>query len=722
MAREWFRRILGRRRKVKEFIGAVPKEDEVTTQQKNMAVTADNPIQRPEDDALGRAKPAASFAKQLLALDTANGVVVGVLGPWGSGKTSFVNLAKEELVKSGAATLEFNPWMFSGAEQLVESFFVEISAQLKVRRDLGDVGKSLEEYGEAFSGLEWLPFIGPWIERGKSAATMVGKILERKKQGIAGRREKVEKALAAIQKPIIVSLDDIDRLTTSEIRDIFKLVRLTANFPNMIYIVAFDRGRVEQALGEQGIPGRDYLEKILQIAVDLPALPANVLNSQVSKALDSALGSLGNSPRFDQSLLPDAYMEVIRPLLRNMRDVRRYAAAVHGTAKELGDQIATVDLLCLEAVRVFLPDVFQRLHQSVEALTRTSSLMSSERSEPDLKEKINGLITASGEHSGVIEAMIQRLFPAAQRHVGGSHYGNEWQGQWIRERRVAHAEVLRYYLEKVIGEGLHAFTRAEEAWSRMTNGSDLNTFLRSMPREQLEDTISSLEAYEKEFRLEHAVPSVPVLLNILLEIPGRQRGMFDLGPHLVIGRVVFRLMRALENPLVVEKAAKEIIPSISSLSSKWDFILQLGHHDGAGHKLISEEAAKVLEGEWRNEVRLAKPEALLEEKQLLKVLFNAKRYTEPNEPPLKIDDSTEIAFALLKSSFSEVRTQSMGSRAVHRSPRLAWKTLTEVYGDESVLVERMKAVLIARPEGNDTLLQLAEKYIGGWRPKEFGEE
>lgn len=62
-----------------------------------LRITADNPITRLEEDALGRAKPALSFAKQLLTLDSNKGVVVGVLGPWGSGKTSFVNLSQSFL-------------------------------------------------------------------------------------------------------------------------------------------------------------------------------------------------------------------------------------------------------------------------------------------------------------------------------------------------------------------------------------------------------------------------------------------------------------------------------------------------------------------------------------------------------------------------------------------------------------------------------------------------
>jgi predicted KAP-like P-loop ATPase len=192
---------------------------------------ADNPIRKAEDDVLGRTKVARSFAEQTLALDATEGVVVGVLGPWGSGKTSFINLAREHLERAGVDVLDFNPWMFSGAEQLVAAFFVELSAQLKVRPALADVGKDLEDYGEAFSGMGWLPLVGPWIERGRAATNILAKVLQHRKEGIGGRRAKVKKALAALDRPVVVVVDDIDRLTTAEIRDIFKLVRLTANFP-----------------------------------------------------------------------------------------------------------------------------------------------------------------------------------------------------------------------------------------------------------------------------------------------------------------------------------------------------------------------------------------------------------------------------------------------------------------------------------------------------------
>ena len=115
-------------------------------------IVGDNPIKNPEDDAIGRISTAQNFAQHVLALDTKEGVVVGVLGPWGSGKTSFINLARNEFEKAEVPILDFNPWMFSGTAQLVELFFVELATQLKVRRkvrrDLAEIGESLEAYGE----------------------------------------------------------------------------------------------------------------------------------------------------------------------------------------------------------------------------------------------------------------------------------------------------------------------------------------------------------------------------------------------------------------------------------------------------------------------------------------------------------------------------------------------------------------------------------------------
>lgn len=680
-------------------------------------VKGDNPIENPQDDALERLGVALSFAKQVLMLDASQGTVVGVLGPWGSGKTSFINLARSEFTRAHVPVLDFNPWMFSGAEQLVESFFVELAAQLKARPDFAQVGQDLAEYGEMFSGMAWLPVIGPWIQLFGGAAKILGAIAKRRKEGVGGRRDKLRKTLAGLAKPIIVVLDDIDRLSGPEIRDVFKLVRLTASFPNIVYILAFDRARVEAALEEQGVPGRDYLEKILQLTIDLPEVAWPVLSRQILSSINSALAGVPKSGHFDEQAWPDVFMEIVRPLIRNMRDVRRYAVAIRGTVEALNGEVALVDVLALEAIRIFIPDAFRRLHSSMDALTSVSDLAYRGRGDsPKLKAGIDALIGASGAQGDVIGAMIKRLFPAAERHIGGSHYGHEWTGQWLRERRVAHEEILKLYLERVAGEGLRAFVDAEHAFTCMDDCDALGVFMRSLDPERLRDVIGQLEVFEDRYKPEHVVPTTIVLLNLLPDIPEKELGFFEFDTALVVTRVTYRLLRSLKDVNVVEAAVSQIMPKVKYLSLRLQLIDCVGYREGAGHKLVSETAATELEKAWVKNVRSATADQLARERDLLRVLMRARQYSDPADGPLAIDESPYLTYAILRSARSEVRSQAMDSRAVRRWTRLAWDALVDLYGGEATLGQRIESLISQSPDDPDDLLSLAQKYLSGWRP------
>lgn len=686
-----------------------------------MNVPSDNPIVEPNDDSLGRKPAAETFARQVLSIDASRGAVVGVLGPWGSGKTSFINLSRAQFRDKSVPVLDFNPWMFSGAEQLVESFFVEVAAQLRLQKDLADIGNDLADYGEAFAGLGWVPLVGPWIERGRGAAKVLGKLLQRRREGSQGRREKLETTLSDLGHPIVVVLDDIDRLSTPEIRDVFKLVRLTASFPNIIYLLAFDRARVEQALTEDGVPGRDYLEKILQVAFDLPAIPQTVLDRQVFAALNSTLDGT-NPASLDEAVWPDVFAEVIRPLVRNMRDVRRYQAAVHGTLVELGDRVALADLLAMEAIRVFLPDVFHKVGVSIDALCTPSEAFVGGREESDhLKQAIEDLIKLGGVHEEVVRSLIKRLFPFASRHMlGGSHYSSEWSNRFLRERRIGHESILRLYLERVAGEELVSFYAGEHAWKLLDDREALDRFLRSINPAQQEGVISALQAYEDEFKPEQVVPGTVVVWNLAHELPEKERGMFDFGTRTTVLRVSYRLLKSLDDEGATEKAAREILSQLTTLSAKREVIFQIGYHEGAGHKLVSQEAATQIEGEWRQEVRDAAPADLAREHDLVRVIYWANQGTAEAEDAILIPDDPHVTLVALMSARTETRSQQLEQRAITKTSVFAWDSLVDVFGGESILLARIQALKESEIQIEDDLGELIDKYLGGWRPRDFG--
>lgn len=685
----------------------------------SVMLAGDNPIKSSDQDALGRAGLAETFAHSVAALNAAEGAVVGVLGPWGSGKTSFINLAREELQGQGIDVLDFNPWMFSGASQLVESFFRELSIQLKCQERFQKIGDLIEGYSEALAGLGWLPVAGSWIDRLRVVLKAIGSLTRRSQGSIQDQRARLTEELRNLPKPIAVVLDDIDRLSASEIRDVFKLIRLTASFPNIIYIIAFDRDQVEKALSVDGMSGRTYLEKITQLVIDIPCIPNALLLGQLTLAITTALAGIDNTGPFDDQVWPDVLMEIIWPLVGSMRDVRRYAVAIRNTVCSLGGEVALCDVLAMESIRLFLPDAFRELRLAVEGLTSTSD---SDRANPAeetrLKEQVEGLVSSCASRGPITRALIKRLFPAGARHIGGSNYGADWKVRWLRERRIAHEEILHLYLEGVAGQGLRALVNAELAWSHAANAAKFEKHLRAIDADDLQETITSFESLQDEFLPETVVPASIVLLNLIPDIPRREKSMFDLSPGLAVSRVVLRLLRRLDTPEAVESAVREILPNLSTLAAKLELVNLVGHDPNAGHQLVTPQVAAVLAREWREELRSTPVDRLAEEEGLLWMLHQARKDSDEGELPLVIDESPVMTLGILRSSKSEIVGQSMGRRAISRSPRLAWDALVELFGDEDALKTRLQALREASIEGSEELLALADRYAGGWRPSD----
>ena len=714
----------------------------MSNDKKPMKLPGDNPIRDPEADVLGRTDTAKNFARHVLTLDASEGVAVGVFGPWGSGKTTFVNLARTEFESKGIPVLDFNPWMFSGAEQLVERFFGELSAEMGESDDLKRIGQTLRKYGEVFNtATSVISKLLGFPQAGEILSKILETALNTADQpaSVNSLRKEVTDTLKKCGKRIIVVLDDIDRLSVSEIRDIFKLVRLTASFPNLIYIVVCDRFRVEQALDEQGLPGQNYLEKIIQLPFDLPEVPRHLLRKQTFAEIERALADIENHVPFDHRVWSYVYREIIRPLIRNMRDVRRYAIAIRGTAAGLDGKVAQADVLGLEAVRVFLPDVFRHLPGAIDALTVTSTSRSMERDMdsqqiarqlssptnpgPWLQKQIDELSQAgkTPEQKDVVQAMIRHLFPPGLRSPGELTNDDEWAGRLLPDRRVAHEDILRLYLERVDDSDLLAFYDAERAFALMADRSGMYGFMRSLDPVRWQDVVEHLESFEDRFRPDHVEPGIVVLLNLLPDMPERSSGLglaLD-DPIIAVERVIYRLLRPLNDTEAVESAVRGILPQVTSLSSKVALVLLVGHRDEVGDKLVSEPAAAEFERTLRGEIRSASPDNLAAEHDLGRILDFDKNTADSWEGSLDGGDSPRLTFAILRSGAT-----------TETDPRLDWVGLIDYYGGEetpkarienlNTQFEDLKPWIESLPmpfDDAERLLELANKYLSGWRPE-----
>ena len=119
---------------------------------------------------------------------------------------------------------------------------------------------------------------------------------------------------------IVVSIDDIDRLADNEIQQIFSLVKILADFPNIIYILSFDKNVALRALNNlQVYSPEKFLEKIIQIPILVPEITKTRLDLVVKDQLE---------PIFEESnkVEEDKFSKIfsiIRPFFTNIRDKKR---------------------------------------------------------------------------------------------------------------------------------------------------------------------------------------------------------------------------------------------------------------------------------------------------------------------------------------------------------------------------------------------------------------
>ena len=261
-------------------------------------LSSDRAIRHPREDLLGRAPYANAIAREILSAPKGEGFVVGLLGPWGSGKSSLLNLMARRLEAGGSVVVRFNPWLFSGTEQLIHIFFNELSAQLKLKRDssLKEIGTSLKQYGDLLSPLKYIPGVGQFAGPLTDAAKAAGRFIAAGEKSIDRERQDMERELVQVDRQIVVLIDDIDRLQPQEVRDIVRLVRLTADFPNCIYVLAFDEKRVERHLDDDPAEGRAYLEKILQTTHAVPPIREADLRRILGEEIDKVLESCATRP------------------------------------------------------------------------------------------------------------------------------------------------------------------------------------------------------------------------------------------------------------------------------------------------------------------------------------------------------------------------------------------------------------------------------------------
>ena len=380
----------------------------------------DRAISDEKDDLLGRHPLAYRIADMInnLGDDYKDSVVIGIEGEWGSGKSSFINLILNKVrpEKKKNLVIEFNPWNFSDQDELVKDFFTSMVNKLKSKNKglIGNITKYVSKLRMP-DKIVVAPSVG-----NNSAGSLEWNLNDKplKKQ-----KDEIDRDLKKLKKRIVIVIEDIDRLDSNETKLIFKLVRLIADFPNTVFMLAYDRNRVGERLTENNIDGEEYLKKIVQLPFLMPKPEQEGVYDELTRAVKKELVDRGfqgieiDDRRFRELVSSKAF----RTLFPTIRDIRRYTNSLRLDLKMLSpEELNPVDFVGVEAIRVFAPEVYLAMTDEKVIFTSDEDQEYSDRAQRSesydrQKNIFEGMLAkAPGNLKNSIRDIIRQLFPQVE--------------------------------------------------------------------------------------------------------------------------------------------------------------------------------------------------------------------------------------------------------------------------------------------------------------------
>ena len=424
-----------------------------------MSVKSD---QTPElqHDTLGRNNIALEIVNGLLAYSKKNkdALTISITGEWGSGKTTLMEYIKLQLKNSiddNFKLISFNPWMFFKDESIKEAFLMHLALSLKGSE--ARITKAAEKLTELLKAFRWVKYVHPIagkIQEGiESVTTPLGEKLD-----VHEIKEEINTILRKGNKKILVFIDDIDRLMPSQISELFQTISLITNFSNIIYIVAFDREIVIDAIGKDfNNKGQEYLEKIIQVDYEIPTIQDDKLEYIFYRQVQEIAKVV--KVQFDMRALKSLWSyHGLKDYFQNLRDYKRFFNSLSFRMPIIADEINPVDFLIIEAVRIFDYSSYNKFYKGYRVNARKRELPAAGLSEDQFKsigspaaEIIKSLSIKSTLHQYRREANSKRLLDPAyfDRYFSLAKNDSDIGENELREL-ITRASVRKAILEKAV--------------------------------------------------------------------------------------------------------------------------------------------------------------------------------------------------------------------------------------------------------------------------------
>lgn len=598
-------------------------------------VSADSPIQKKgKEDVLKRAPLASKVSKIIKDYKGKESYVIGIEGIWGAGKTSFINLILQNFKANDVVIVKFNPWNFSSQNELIADFFDSFMAGLSEQSDYIEIKKTLSNYATKLfkqTELEFSPsfsFMGFQLKPGK--LKRLGGTLT-----LGEMRKKIDTLLGKRNKKILIVVDDIDRLDKQETLLVLKMVKMTANFPNTVFLLAYDREKVADRITEQGISGEDYLKKIVQVSFTLPVPDKQNLQNFLINGLDLIIDSIYGKytlNKEEQKHWEAVFHHGFGDLFTTIRDINRFLSSLQLNWSVINkEDVNLVDFVAVEALRVFTPSYYNAIagNKSLflnlnDSIFYTSNVDDDRKREKMYQEILDDVKVVPKNFNKQVDGITRELFPQIDTRI--SRGNSDLQRDWRREQRICAEHKFDFYFQLSVPESEVSEVEVQAILSELNDQTSMKErFLALDKKKKLTKAIDLIIDRREEISVNQAEKLLVCLWSIDGQVEDKRTGLFDLNDF---STVAARLTYQLIAHAVPKEKREDFILRVFKQANNIHFPLRLV---GVFEEQIEKNdedllVSKPFVAEFRNKVlRLIKKKAkngsLVDETRLDVVLF-----------------------------------------------------------------------------------------------------
>lgn len=333
---------------------------------------SDKPILKPESDILDYSESAKRLAKNLEKTEMNSSFSIGLIAPWGTGKTSYLNLLEYYLDKDKFIVVKFNPRNSKNTTCIQQDFFNELFSKLS-SYDLR-FSSTFKDYLKSINVIEENKVI--------SFIFNVSKIWNRENE-----KDNINNVILRLNKRIIVIVEDFDRLLSDEIIEVFKLIDGNASFSNIIFITAYDKKHVNDIIGKTYSNEEAFFsDKFFNIEQQIPLRPYDKIFAYFESQLLDRIKADIEEVDFYKSTLSN-HIELLKKYIVTLRDAKRFLNLFAYQYVRVKDEVEFRDYFLLYLIKYKYLDEYLKLYKKEIISNDISSNQMSLSNHSEMKSK-----------------------------------------------------------------------------------------------------------------------------------------------------------------------------------------------------------------------------------------------------------------------------------------------------------------------------------------------